>query len=82
LGREPGNLEMKMPFRSDPSAALSKTERKLADVEANIVSLRAKRAETLLSAEDAGAVVAIDKAIEAEQANAAIYRDRIKGLQE
>lgn len=36
----------------------------------------------LLSAEDAGAVVAIDQAIEAEQRNAEIYKDRIKALQE
>ena len=38
--------------------------------------------EVLLSAEDAGAVVAIDQAIEAEQRNAEIYKDRIKALQE
>jgi hypothetical protein len=71
-----------MIFKSNPAAALDKTRRKLADVEANIGSLKVKRAETLLSAEDAEAVVAIDKAIEAEHANAAIYKDRIKALQE
>jgi hypothetical protein len=67
---------------SNPQAALDKTQRKLGDVEANIASLKEKRAATLLTVEDAGAVVAIDKAIEAEQANAAIYRDRIRALQE
>jgi hypothetical protein len=67
---------------SNPQAALDKTRAKLASVESNIIELRAKRAETLLSAEDAGAVVAIDKAIEAELANAKIYQDRIKALQE
>jgi hypothetical protein len=61
---------------------LEKTRAKLASVEENIISLRAKRAEALLAAEDAGAVVAIDKAIEAESADAVIYRDRIKALQE
>ena len=71
-----------MIFKTDPAAALEKTRAKLASVDDNIASLRAKRAEVLLTAEDAGAVVAIDKAIEAESANAAIYRDRIKALQE
>jgi hypothetical protein len=36
----------------------------------------------LLAAEDASAVTAIDRAIEAEEANARIYGDRIKALQE
>ena len=36
----------------------------------------------MLSAEDAGAVVAIDQSIEIEERNADIYRDRIKALQE
>ena len=50
-----------MIFKSaDPKTALEKTRRKLADVEANIAGLTTKRAETLLSAEDAGAVVSID----------------------
>ena len=50
-----------MIFKSaDPKTALEKTRRKLADVEANIAGLMTKRAETLLSAEDAGAVVSID----------------------
>jgi hypothetical protein len=44
-------------FKQDPAAALDKTRRKLSNVEDNIASLRAKRAEVLLSSEDAGAVV-------------------------
>jgi DNA anti-recombination protein RmuC len=71
-----------MIFKSDPAAALDKARKKLSSVDENLASLRAKRAEVLLSAEDAGAVVAIDQAIEAEQRNAEIYKDRIKALQE
>jgi len=71
-----------MIFKTDPAAALDKTRNKLASVDDNIASLRAKRAEVLLTAEDAGAVTTIDRAIAAEEANAAIYRDRIKALQE
>lgn len=67
---------------SDPQAALDKARRKLSSVDENLASLRAKRAEVLLTAEDAGAVVAIDQAIEAEQRDAEIYKDRIKALQE
>jgi chromosome segregation ATPase len=71
------------PFKSsDPTVALDKARKKLSSVDENLAGLRAKRAEVLLSAEDAGAVVAIDQAIEAEQRNAEIYRDRIKALQE
>jgi len=44
-------------FKQDPAAALDKTRQKLSNVEDNIASLRAKRAEVLLSSEDAGAVV-------------------------
>jgi hypothetical protein len=69
-------------FKSDPTAALDKARRKLSSVDENLASLRAKRAEVLLSAEDAGAVVAIDQAIEAEQRNAEIYKDKIRALQE
>jgi hypothetical protein len=69
-------------FKSDPAAALEKTRQKLVSVDENLASLRAKRAEVLLSAEDAGAVVSIDKAIDAEIANAAIYKDRCRALQE
>jgi DNA anti-recombination protein RmuC len=71
-----------MIFKSDPQAALDKARKKLSSVDENLASRRAKRAEVLLSAEDAGAVVAIDQAIEAEQRNAEIYKDRIKALQE
>jgi hypothetical protein len=71
-----------MIFRSDPTVALDKARNKLAGVDENLATLRAKRAEVLLSAEDAGAVVALDQAIEIEQRNAAIYKDRIKALQE
>jgi hypothetical protein len=70
------------PFRSDPTVALDKARKKLSSVDENLASLRAKRAEVLLSAEDAGAVVVIDQAIEIEQRNAAIYRDRLKALKE
>jgi hypothetical protein len=69
-------------FKADPAAALEKTRSKLSGVDDNIAALRAKRAEVLLLAEDAGVVVTIDKAIEAETASAAIYRDRIKALDE
>jgi chromosome segregation ATPase len=71
-----------MIFKSDPTAALDKARKKLSSVDENLASLRAKRTEVLLTAEDAGAVVAIDQAIEAEQRNAEIYKDRIKALQE
>lgn len=67
---------------SDPQAALGKARRKLFSVDENLASLRAKRAEVLLTAEDAGSVVAVDQAIEAELRNAEIYKDRIKALQE
>jgi hypothetical protein len=69
-------------FKSDPTVALEKALKKLSNVDENLASLRAKRAEVLLSAEDAGAVAAIDQAIEAERRNAEIYKDRIKALQE
>jgi hypothetical protein len=69
-------------FKSNPAAALEKARDKLANVETNIGSLGARRAEALLTAEDASAVVAIDQAIDAERRNAEIYRDRIKALQE
>ena len=61
---------------------MDKARSKLANVDENLASLRAKRAEVLLSAEDAGAVVAIDQAIEIEQRNAEIYKDRIRALNE
>jgi len=41
-----------MIFKSDPSAALDKTRAKLSSVEETLASLRAKRAEVLLVAED------------------------------
>jgi hypothetical protein len=69
-------------FKSDPRAALEKARDKLLNVETNIGSLGARRAEALLTAEDASAVVAIEQAIEGERRNAAIYRDRIKALEE
>jgi hypothetical protein len=56
----------------DPAAALDKAHAKLAALHDNIADLRAKRAETLLAAEDASAVTTIDRAIEAEEANARI----------
>jgi hypothetical protein len=68
--------------KNDPVAALAKTREKLFSVEENILSLRAKRAEVLLNAEDASAVTTIDRAIDAEEANARIYEDRIKALEE
>jgi hypothetical protein len=71
-----------MIFKADPTAALDKARKKLSSVDENLASLRAKRAEVLLTSDDAGAVVAIDQAIEAEQRNAEIYKDRIKALQE
>lgn len=70
-----------MIFKSN-HAALDKTIRKLADVEANIASLQAKRAE-LLAAPDADNVSEIEqvgRSIEAERAAAEIYRDKIKAL--
>jgi hypothetical protein len=71
-----------MIFKTDPQAALGKARKKLSGVDENLASLRAKRAEVLLTAEDAGSVVAVDQAIEAELRNAEIYKDRIKALQE
>jgi hypothetical protein len=69
-------------FKADPVAALDKARKKLTSADENLASLRAKRAEVLLTAEDAGSVVAIDQAIDAELRNAQIYKDRIKALQE
>jgi hypothetical protein len=71
-----------MIFKSNQHAALEKARDKLANVETNIGSLGARRAEALLTAEDASAVVAIEQAIESERRNAAIYRDRVKALEE
>ena len=55
-----------MIFKQDPAAALDKTRAKLSSVEDNIAGLRAKRADMLTP--NAGAVITIDKAIEAETA--------------
>jgi hypothetical protein len=46
---------LKNLLSSDPAAALDKTRAKLASVEENIAG--SKRAEVLLTAEDAGAVI-------------------------
>jgi hypothetical protein len=71
-------------FKSNPTAALDKTRRKLGDVEANIADLKTKRASLLAEADadNIGEVQAVNKHIEAEQAAAEIYRDKIKALQE
>jgi hypothetical protein len=67
---------MKIPFMPDAPAALEKAKRRLDDVEANVAQLQASRIERL-KAEDIGAIVSIDKAIEAEKIAAGIYRDKI-----
>jgi hypothetical protein len=70
------------PFKSDPQAALDRARSKLAGVESNITALQEQRAAKLVTAEDASEVLAIDKSIAAERANAEIYRDKIRALQE
>ena len=73
---------MKIPFKADASAALEKTRRKLADVEANIAALQTSRTEKLATTEDIAEVQSIDRAILAERTAAEIYRDKIRILQE
>jgi hypothetical protein len=67
-------------FKGDPSAALAKTQDRIASVESNLADMALKRRERLLTAEDPVEVAALDKAIEAETANLAILHDRIKAL--
>jgi len=69
-------------FSGDPNTALSKARQKLADVENNIAALQAQRTAKLVIAETPEEVLAIDRSIAAERANAEIYRDRIRALQE
>jgi hypothetical protein len=69
-------------FKGDPAATLGKARQKLADIESNITALQATRAAKLVVTESPEEVLAIDRSIGAERANAEIYRDRIKALQE
>jgi len=71
-------------FKSNPQAALDKTRRKLADVEANITSLKVKRAQLLATADadNIGEIQTVNKAIEAEETARTIYGDKVKALQE
>ena len=73
---------MKIPFKADASAALEKTRRKLADVEANIAALQTSRTEKLATTEDIAEVQSIDRAISAERTAAEIYRDKIRIFEE
>ena len=67
---------MKIRFKADASAALEKTRRKLADVEANIAALQTSRTEKLATTEDIAEVQSIDRAILAERTAAEIYRTK------
>jgi hypothetical protein len=71
-----------MIFKTNPQEALEKVRQKLADVESNIASLQATRSAKLVVAEDATDILAIDRSIEAEPANAEIYKDKIRALAE
>jgi hypothetical protein len=73
-----------MIFKSNPAAALHKTRRKLADVEANITSLKVKRGELLATADadNIAEIQTLNKAIEAEESARTIYVDKVKALQE
>jgi hypothetical protein len=75
---------MKIPFMPDAPAALEKAKRKLADVEANIVSLKEKRRELLATADadNIAEIQTVNRGIEAEESARAIYADKIKALAE
>jgi hypothetical protein len=71
-------------FKGDPASALAKTKQRIADVVANIETLKARRQE-LLALSDDDNVVEIQratKAIEAEEANRAIYEAKARALVE
>src|SRR5262249_49442151 len=72
---------MKIPFKSDPSATLDRTRRKLEDVKANLLQLEAKRKDVLLNSE-VEEVAALDQAITAEQRVIELYQDKIKLIEE
>jgi hypothetical protein len=69
-------------FKGDPAAALAKTQDRIASIERNIAELRATRQAKLVVAEDAAEVLQTDKAIEAEEVNLQIYRDKVRALKE
>jgi hypothetical protein len=71
-----------MIFKSDPQQALDRARSKLSDIESNISALLATRSAKLVVSDGPEDVLKIDAAIAAERANAEIYRDKIKALQE
>jgi len=68
----------------DPAAALDKTRRRIADVDSNIESLKAKRQELLATPDDDNVadIQRINKSIEAEEANKKIYEAKVIALAE
>ena len=74
---------MKIPslFRGDPAAELVKSGQKLVELERNIASLQATRARKSVT-KNPEEILKIDAAIAAERANAEIFKDRIRALQE
>jgi predicted O-linked N-acetylglucosamine transferase (SPINDLY family) len=71
-------------FAANPQAALDKVNRKIADIDANLSDLAAKRATLLSSLEDdsVSAVQSLDKAADAERAARVILADKAKALAE
>jgi hypothetical protein len=73
-----------MIFKSDPSTALAKTKQRIVNVDSNIEALKARRQELLATPDDDNVadIAAINKSIEAEQANRAIYEAKVIALAE
>lgn len=69
-------------FSANPQAALDKTLNKIAAIEQNISELRVARQAKLVVAEDAAEVMQTDRAIQAEEVNLQIYRDKVRALKE
>jgi hypothetical protein len=71
-------------FGASPQAALDKTNRKIADIDANLADLAEKRQRLLASTDDdsVAAVQWLDKAADAERAARGILADKAKALAE
>src|SRR6516164_4522938 len=71
-----------MIFKSNSQAALDKAAAKISAIEQNISELRTARQAKLVTAEDAAEVLQTDRAIQAEEVNLQIYRDKVRALKE
>jgi hypothetical protein len=73
-----------MIFKSDPATALEKTKRRIADVDATIEALKVRRQELFALPDDDNVadIQRINKSIEAEEANKAIYQAKVIALAE